>query len=63
MKPVERFDPAGGKAPKGEWRLGEQPTKPAWLAATGQKRRSSPYRGKPVRVVELKGRTGSETGW
>jgi len=39
-KSVERFDPEGGKSPKGEWRLGEEPGEPAAEAATGTRQGS-----------------------
>jgi prepilin-type N-terminal cleavage/methylation domain-containing protein len=35
--PVERFDPAGSKNPKGEWRLEARSVERAVEAATGQK--------------------------
>ena len=62
-EPVERFDPEGCKSPEGEWRSGKQSLEPAGKAATGQKQRSSQDRGEPVKVVELKGRTGRGSGW
>ncbi len=60
---MERFDPEGCKNPEGEWKLEKQFFEPAAKAATGQKRRTNPHRGEPVRVAEQKGRTGSGSGW
>ncbi len=59
---AERFEPEGGKTPKGEWKREMQPATLVVEPATGQKRRGSRFRGEPETVVEQKGRTGRGSG-
>jgi len=59
---VERFDPEGGKSPRGEWRRKEQSARRAVEAATGLTLGSGRNRGEPKPVAERKGRTGGGNG-
>ena len=42
---VERFDPAGGKIPKGEWRLTERFAGAQWKLQRARRDEAAQYRG------------------